>query len=95
MPKDTWPLYVPSAAASSRTVKEVETRAGANTLNLQFEGGQEVSGMVADASGALLCRNPDALADALLKISADPETLDLSGLAGRVRVEATVRPSRS
>jgi len=31
---------------------------------------------LADASGALLCRNPDALADALEKISADPEPLE-------------------
>jgi heat shock protein HtpX len=30
---------------------------------------------LADASGALLCRNPDALADALEKIAADPEPL--------------------
>jgi heat shock protein HtpX len=30
---------------------------------------------LADASGALLCRNPDALARALEKISADPEPL--------------------
>jgi heat shock protein HtpX len=31
---------------------------------------------LADASGALLCRNPDALADALEKISADREPLE-------------------
>jgi heat shock protein HtpX len=31
---------------------------------------------LADASGALLCRNPDALADALEKIAADPEPLE-------------------
>lgn len=31
---------------------------------------------LADASGALLCRNPDALARALEKISADPEPLE-------------------
>jgi heat shock protein HtpX len=31
---------------------------------------------LADASGAMLCRNPDALADALEKISADPEPLE-------------------
>lgn len=31
---------------------------------------------LADASGALLCRNPDALADALEKITADPEPLE-------------------
>ena len=36
---------------------------------------------LADASGALLCRNPDALADALLKISADPETLEVANKA--------------
>jgi heat shock protein HtpX len=30
---------------------------------------------LADASGALLCRNPDALARALEKITADPEPL--------------------
>lgn len=35
-----------------RTVREVEARPGTNTLNLQFEGGQEVSGLVADAAGA-------------------------------------------
>ena len=32
---------------------------------------------LADASGALLCRNPDALADALEKISADTEPLEI------------------
>ncbi len=31
---------------------------------------------LADASGALLCRNPDALADALEKITADPDPLE-------------------
>jgi len=31
---------------------------------------------LADASGALLCRNPDALADALQKIAGDPEPLE-------------------
>jgi len=31
---------------------------------------------LADASGAMLCRNPDALADALEKIAADPEPLE-------------------
>ncbi|MEX0800505.1 MAG: M48 family metallopeptidase [Dehalococcoidia bacterium] len=31
---------------------------------------------LADASGALLCRNPEALADALEKIAADPEPLE-------------------
>ncbi len=31
---------------------------------------------LADASGALLCRNPDALARALEKISADPDPLE-------------------
>jgi heat shock protein HtpX len=31
---------------------------------------------LADASGALLCRNPDALARALAKISADPDPLE-------------------
>jgi heat shock protein HtpX len=36
---------------------------------------------LADASGALLCRNPDALADALLKISADPEPLEVANKA--------------
>jgi heat shock protein HtpX len=36
---------------------------------------------LADASGALLSRNPDALADALLKISADPEPLEVANKA--------------
>jgi heat shock protein HtpX len=36
---------------------------------------------LADASGALLCRNPDALADALLKIAADPEPLEVANKA--------------
>jgi len=36
---------------------------------------------LADASGALLCRNPDALADALEKISADPEPLEVANKA--------------
>ncbi len=36
---------------------------------------------LADASGALLCRNPDALADALEKISADPEPLEAANKA--------------
>jgi heat shock protein HtpX len=36
---------------------------------------------LADASGALLCRNPDALADALLKISADREPLEVANKA--------------
>jgi heat shock protein HtpX len=36
---------------------------------------------LADASGALLCRNPDALADALLKISADTEPLEVANKA--------------
>jgi heat shock protein HtpX len=36
---------------------------------------------LADASGALLCRNPDALADALQKISADPEPLEVANKA--------------
>ncbi len=36
---------------------------------------------LADSSGALLCRNPDALADALLKISADPEPLEVANKA--------------
>ncbi|MEP7214989.1 MAG: M48 family metallopeptidase, partial [Anaerolineaceae bacterium] len=36
---------------------------------------------LADASGALLCRNPDALARALEKISADPEPLEAANKA--------------
>ncbi len=36
---------------------------------------------LADASGALLCRNPDALADALDKISADTEPLEVANKA--------------
>ncbi len=36
---------------------------------------------LADASGALLCRNPNALADALAKISADPEPLEVANKA--------------
>jgi heat shock protein HtpX len=36
---------------------------------------------LADASGALLCRNPDALADALEKISRDPEPLEAANKA--------------
>jgi heat shock protein HtpX len=36
---------------------------------------------LADASGALLCRNPDALADALEKISADKEPLESANKA--------------
>jgi len=36
---------------------------------------------LADASGALLCRNPDALADALEKIAADPEPLESANKA--------------
>ncbi len=35
-----------------RTVKELEARPGSNALNLQFEGGQEVSGTVTDSAGA-------------------------------------------
>lgn len=37
-----------------RTVKEIEARAGANKLDLHFEGGQDVSGLVTDASGATI-----------------------------------------
>ena len=36
---------------------------------------------LADASGALLCRNPDALADALQKIAGDPEPLEAANKA--------------
>src|SRR3989442_14897831 len=36
---------------------------------------------LADASGALLCRDPDALADALEKISSDPEPLEVANKA--------------
>ncbi|HZP25697.1 MAG TPA: M48 family metallopeptidase [Dehalococcoidia bacterium] len=36
---------------------------------------------LADASGALLCRNPDALADALQKISQDKEPLEVANKA--------------
>lgn len=36
---------------------------------------------LADASGALLSRNPDALADALEKIAADPEPLEVANKA--------------
>ncbi|HEY8172601.1 MAG TPA: M48 family metallopeptidase [Dehalococcoidia bacterium] len=36
---------------------------------------------LADASGALLCRNPDALASALEKISADPDPLEVANKA--------------
>lgn len=36
---------------------------------------------LADASGALLCRNPDALADALEKIAADTEPLEAANKA--------------
>ncbi len=34
--------------------------------------------LLADASGALLTRNPDELADALVKISSDPEPLEVA-----------------
>ncbi len=37
--------------------------------------------LLADASGALLCRDPDALADALQKIAADPEPLEVANKA--------------
>jgi len=36
---------------------------------------------LADASGALLCRNPDALADALEKIANDPDPLEAANKA--------------
>lgn len=36
---------------------------------------------LADASGALLCRNPDALADALEKIAKDPDPLEAANKA--------------
>lgn len=36
---------------------------------------------LADASGALLCRDPEALADALEKISKDPEPLEVANKA--------------
>jgi heat shock protein HtpX len=36
---------------------------------------------LADASGALLTRNPDSLADALIKISNDPEPLEVANRA--------------
>ena len=36
---------------------------------------------LADASGALLCRNPDALARALEKIAADPDPLEVANKA--------------
>ncbi len=36
---------------------------------------------LADASGALLCRNPEALARALEKISADPDPLEAANKA--------------
>lgn len=36
---------------------------------------------LADASGALLCRNPNALADALEKIAADPDPLETANKA--------------
>lgn len=36
---------------------------------------------LADAGGALLCRNPGALADALEKIAADPEPLEVANKA--------------
>ena len=36
---------------------------------------------LADSSGALLCRNPDALADALEKITKDPEPLEVANKA--------------
>ena len=36
---------------------------------------------LADASGALLTRNPDSLADALLKISSDREPLEVANKA--------------
>ncbi len=36
---------------------------------------------LADASGALLTRNPDSLADALVKISKDPEPLEVANKA--------------
>ncbi|HXG35518.1 MAG TPA: M48 family metallopeptidase [Dehalococcoidia bacterium] len=36
---------------------------------------------LADASGALLCRNPDALADALAKIAQDKEPLEVANKA--------------
>ena len=36
---------------------------------------------LADASGALLCRNPEALARALEKISADPDPLEVANKA--------------
>lgn len=34
-----------------RAAKEIEARAGSNKLDLQFEGGQDVSGLVTDSSG--------------------------------------------
>lgn len=37
-----------------RATKEIEARAGANKLDLQFEGGQQVSGSVTDTSGTPL-----------------------------------------
>jgi heat shock protein HtpX len=36
---------------------------------------------LADSSGALLCRNPDALADALEKIAKDPDPLEVANKA--------------
>lgn len=51
---------------------------------------------LADASGALLCRNPDALADALEKISADPEPLEAANKAtAHLYIENPLKEHRS
>ncbi|MDO8615616.1 MAG: M48 family metallopeptidase [Dehalococcoidia bacterium] len=51
---------------------------------------------LADASGALLCRNPGALADALEKIAADPEPLEAANKAtAHLYIENPLKEHRS
>jgi heat shock protein HtpX len=51
---------------------------------------------LADASGALLCRNPDALARALEKISADQEPLEAANKAtAHLYIENPLREHKS
>jgi heat shock protein HtpX len=51
---------------------------------------------LADASGALLCRNPEALARALEKIAGDPEPLEAANKAtAHLYIENPLREHRS
>ena len=84
----------PTAFGASRSTAYSELAAGRVTADVEMPSRSGAGPGPAPPPPARGVRITSALAGGRPLPMADPETLDLSGLSGRVRIEATVRGRR-